>query len=135
MRCVVCVCVTPIWCCCHFLEQEISLTLLQSTQLCTVAWCHLGNTNRHLVFTGEVNFQLSLSHLAVLGSLWNCGFHNLSFHETWTDFLHVSSTSQGGFSCTGLKCLSGAQESQYWFTWRQKLCLHMATVGFVCAST
>ena len=36
------------------------------------------NTNEYLVFTWEVNAQLSLSHLAVLGSLWNFRFCDLS---------------------------------------------------------
>ena len=45
------------------------------------------NINGYLVCTGKVNAQLSLSHLAVLGTL---GFAT-SLCETWTVLLQVTS--------------------------------------------
>ena len=69
----------PLWCCC-FLEQA-STQLLVGTWWPGVIWessppsC---NINRCLLLTGEANAQLSLSRLAVMRSLWNFGFRNLS---------------------------------------------------------
>ena len=64
----------------------------------------------YLALTGEANAQLSLSHLVVLRSLWNFGFHNLSLHESWK----VLQVANPRFTCKRLKCLSGTQESHCW---------------------
>jgi len=71
------------------------------------------NINVCLVLTGEANVHLSLSHLAVLRSLWNFG-STTSLHETCMDSPPASyySPDPGGFACTRLEHLSGAQESQ-----------------------
>ena len=40
----------------------------------------------------------------------------LSMTPGWMVLLQVISSAPGGFACTRLKCLSSAQESQWWFT-------------------
>ena len=68
---------------------DMCVILLQSTQLYWepgVNWGSSPHINGYLVFTGETNAQLSLSHLTVLGSLWNFGFRDLNY-DTWTILL------------------------------------------------
>ena len=45
------------------------------------------------------------------------GIDATSLCETWAVLLWVTSPASGGFAYTRLKCLLGAQASQFWFRW------------------
>ena len=98
-----------------------------------MVWCQLGsppscNLNGYLVFTGEANAQLSLSHLMMLGT-------SSSTTSLRPGQVTIPS-SPVGFVCTRFRYLSGVQASQYWFAWRQWLCfahVQLALLGSNCS--
>ena len=120
-----------IWCYCCFLEQETLLTLLQSTQL--FKWGPGG-----LVLSGEA------AHPAVTSSKFPTVLVLLSSVGVVVELqvprpLSVrpgqSSSCRllGGFACTRLKRLSGAQASQCWSTGQQWLLWALGISVHVCA--
>ena len=86
-------------CCCHFLEQESLLTLLQSTKL---YWCKLAITRHAYVV------NLVMPGLCGWGQGRTMGDHTI-IHDAWPVLLWTLVLSPGAFGCTDSEYLCGAQ--------------------------